>query len=146
MAKNFNRNEIDVRVGEDPQFEAFLSDRIYEYNAAATGYHDAEVFHAAWHSDSGAVEAGVSGYTWGGCCFVSYLWVHERLRREGLGTALLLAVEAHARKKRCVRILLSSHSFQAPAFYARNGFEQVGAIADHPIGHADVFYAKRLGR
>jgi hypothetical protein len=41
-------------------------------------------------------------------------------------------------------MLLSSHSFQAPEFYARRGYEQVARVDDHPVGHANIFYAKRL--
>ena len=54
------------------------------------------------------------------------------------------AVEAHALTKRCRLILVSSHSFQAPWFYARRGFEQVACVNDHPVGHANIFYSKRL--
>jgi hypothetical protein len=38
--------QIPVQVGDAPQVEAFLAERIYEYNAAATGYHDAQSFSA----------------------------------------------------------------------------------------------------
>ena len=80
---------IAIRLGGAPELEAHLAERIYEYNAATTGYHDVELFSAAQATESGAVEAGISGYTWGGCCFVSQLWVAERSRRKGLGTELL---------------------------------------------------------
>lgn len=135
---------IAIRVGDAPELEAYLTERIYEYNATATGYRDAELFSAAQATESGAVEAGISGHTWGGCCFVSHLWVAERSRRQGLGTELLKAVEDHARSKRCRLVLLSSHSFQAPAFYARLGYKPVARVNDYPVGHSDVFYAKRL--
>jgi len=39
-------SNIEVRTGDAPQVEAFLAERIYEYNAAATGYHDGESFTA----------------------------------------------------------------------------------------------------
>jgi GNAT superfamily N-acetyltransferase len=135
---------IAVRTGDAPEFEAFLAQRIYEYNAAASGYDDGESFTAAYQSESGNVEAGTCGYTWGGCCYISYLWVSQACRGRGIGSELLSAVEGHAREKRCRLILLSSHSFQAPEFYARRGYEQVARIHDHPVGHANIFYAKRL--
>ena len=135
---------IAVHGGDAPEIEAFLAERIYEHNAAATGYSDAESFTAVQKDRCGAVEAGVSGYTWGGCCYVSYLWVSKALRRKGLGSELLDAVERHALAKRCVVVLLSSHSFQAPEFYARRGYERVARIDDHPVGHSSIFYSKRL--
>lgn len=135
---------IRVRSGDAPELEALLAQRIYEYNAAATGYHDAESFSAARTNDSGAVEAGMCGYTWGGCCYLSYLWVAETSRGRGLGTQLLDAVERHAREKHCSLVLLSSHSFQAPDFYARRGYAQVARVEDHPVGHSNIFYVKRI--
>lgn len=137
-------SSITVRTGDDPQFEAFLAERIYEFNAAATGYHDAESFNAGRQSESGTIDAGISGYTWGGCCYVSYLWVAESLRGRGIGGELLDAVERHAREKRCQLMVLGSHTFQAPEFYARRGYEQVARIDDYPVGHADIFFTKRL--
>ena len=135
---------ITVRTGDAPDLESFLAQRIYEYNAAATGYHDGESFSAVHQNESGSIEAGVYGFTWGGCCFVSYLWVAEALRRRGMGSELLRAVEGHAREKRCRLILLSSHSFQAPDFYARRGYEKVARIRDYPVGYDDIVLVKRL--
>jgi GNAT superfamily N-acetyltransferase len=135
---------ISVRTGDAPEIEASLAQRIYEYNAAATGYHDGESFTAVHQSESGNLEAGACGYTWGGCCYVSYLWVSEALRGRGMGSELLSTVERHAREQHCRLVVLSSHSFQAPEFYARRGYEQVARINDHPVGHANIFYTKRL--
>ena len=36
------------------------------------------------------------------------------------------------------------HTFQAPEFYARLGYEAVARINDYPNRHADIFLAKRL--
>ena len=74
---------IAIRTGDAPELEAFLAQRIYEYNAAATGYHDGESFTASYQSESANIEAGTSGFTWGGCCYISYLWVSEALRGRG---------------------------------------------------------------
>ncbi|MGZ5154879.1 MAG: GNAT family N-acetyltransferase [Caldimonas sp.] len=124
--------------------EDFLAERIYEFNSAATGYFDADSFAAAQKDESGSIVGGVCGYTWGGCCIVSYLWVAEDSRGRGLGSALLLAAEQHARDKGCMVALVSSHSFQAPGFYKHMGYEERASIEDYPLGHSDVFYAKRL--
>lgn len=136
--------DIAVRTGDSPDIEAFLSERIYEYNAAATGYNDGESFTAVRRDELGNIEAGASGYTWGGCCYVTYLWVSQELRGHGIGSELLAAVERHARDKGCELVFLSTHSFQAPAFYAHKGFKPVARVEDHPVGHASIFYAKRL--
>jgi N-acetylglutamate synthase-like GNAT family acetyltransferase len=135
---------ITVRTGDAPQIETFLADRIYEYNATATGHDDGESFTAIRENSAGDIEAGVSGYTWCGCCYVSYLWVAENLRGRGIGGELMQAVEHHARAKACRVLFVATHSFQAPQFYTRMGFEQVASIADHPVGYSSLFFAKRL--
>lgn len=135
---------IAMQVGDGPEVEAFLAQRIYEYNVAATGYDNAESFTAALRDEHGAVEAGVCGYTWGGCCYVSYLWVAESSRHKGLGSELLDAVERHAREKGCRLVLLWTHSFQAPAFYVGRGYQLTGRVADHPVGYSSGVYVKRL--
>jgi ribosomal protein S18 acetylase RimI-like enzyme len=129
---------------ESPEVEAFLAERIYEYNAKATGYFDGKSFSATRRDESGAIRAGVSGYTWGGCCYVSYLWVDESQRCDGVGAGLLGAVERHAESKDCRLVLLATHNFQAPGFYERMGYEKQAVVKDHPIGYSNIVFAKRL--
>ncbi|MGE5732040.1 MAG: hypothetical protein ACM37U_08870, partial [Gemmatimonas sp.] len=44
---------------------AFLADRIYEFNAKATGYFDGMLLAGCVRSDAGDVIAGFDGHTWG---------------------------------------------------------------------------------
>ncbi|HEX3122500.1 MAG TPA: GNAT family N-acetyltransferase [Rhodanobacteraceae bacterium] len=135
---------IDRRYGDCEDIETFLAERIYEFNSKTTGYFDGESFAATQKDESGTILAGISGFTWGGCCFVSYLWVAEEHRGKGLGRRLLTAFERNAIEKGCRIALLSSHSFQSPDFYARMGYEEQASIQDYPMGHTDIFFAKRL--
>jgi len=137
-------NFIVLSLGEAPEIEAFLAERVYEFNANATGYFDGESFSGTQRDESGVIRAGVCGYTWGGCCYVAYLWVDESERGHGLGTALLNAAEEHAKTKGCKVVLLASHTFQAPSFYLRMGYKQQAVVRDHPVGHASVVFAKLL--
>ena len=134
----------DFHDDESGAVDRFLADRIYEFNVAATSYADGESFAACRRDGAGDIVAGISGYTWGGCCHVSHLWVSEPLRGRGVGRALLAAAESHARRKGCVIALLSSHSFQSPDFYQSLGYLRQATISDHPVGHANVVLAKRL--
>ena len=139
-------DSIHVRTGEAPDVKAFLEQRLDEHNSAATGCFEAESFSATKTADAGEILAGVCGYTWGGCCFVTYLWVREDMRHRGLGNALMESVEQYAKTKQCSVVLLSSHTFQAPDFYKRRGYEQQAVIPDYPLGHADIVFMKRLNR
>jgi GNAT superfamily N-acetyltransferase len=123
---------------------SFLADRIYEFNAKATGYVDGRLLAGCIRDDHGAIIAGFNGYTWGGCCELEYVWVHEGHRGRGLGTLLLRSAEAEAVARGCVQLVLLTHSFQAPAFYERLGYERKYVIEGRPTGHADIVYAKQL--
>lgn len=135
---------IELQFGDCQDLERFLAERIYEFNSKATGYFDGESFGATQRDESGTVVGGISGFTWGRCCFVSYLWVAEVHRGKGLGGALLKAFEKNAMDKNCMIALLSSHSFQSPGFYAHMGYEEQARIEDYPVGYSDLFFAKRL--
>lgn len=49
---------ITVRTGDAPQIEAFLVERDYECNAAATEHDDGESLTAVRESTSGEIDAG----------------------------------------------------------------------------------------
>ena len=126
------------------ELEAFLVDRIYEFNSEATGYFDGKPLGASIRNEAGEVIAGFSGHTWGGCCEISHLWVSEHHRGQGLGTTLLRAAEAQALRRGCLQVVLTTHSFQAPEFYARLGYEQKYAIEGRPKGHSNIVFVKLL--
>ena len=123
---------------------AFLADRIYEFNAKATGYCDGMLLAGCIRDDSGEVIAGFNGHTWGGCCELANLWVHEQHRGRGLGALLLRSAEAEAMARGCAQIALATHSFQAPGFYERMGYERKHTIEGRPKDHADIIYIKVL--
>jgi ribosomal protein S18 acetylase RimI-like enzyme len=124
------------------ELEAFLVERIYEFNAKATGYFDARLLGARIQNETGDTIAGISGHTWGYCAEISNFWVSEHYRRQGLGTKLLRAVEAEAIRRGCMQLVLRTHSFQAPDFYARLGYLQECEIEDQPLGHSDIVLVK----
>jgi len=135
---------ISVGRGDVEDLNAFLDERLLAFNVAATGIGDAAPLHAEVRDASGAIIAGVTGHTWGGCCAIAMLWVHEDQRRRGIGRALMAEAEAEAIRRGCGLVTLSTHTFQAPGFYARLGYEQVASIVDYPKGHAKIHFVKRL--
>ena len=130
---------------ECQKLEAFLVERIYEFNARATGYADGKLLGGCFRSETGEVIAAFNGHTWGGCCVIAHLWVHETHRGRGLGRTLLEAAEAEAARRGCEQVIVSTHSFQAPAFYERHGYEKHAIIHGQPKGHTNLVYVKRLG-
>jgi ribosomal protein S18 acetylase RimI-like enzyme len=126
------------------ELDAFLVERIYEFNAKATGYSDGKLLAGSIRDDAGDVIAGFSGHTWGGCCELTNVWVHERHRGRGLGKTLLRVAESEARRRGCEQVVVRTHSFQAPRFYEHLGYERRYAIEGLPKGHSDIVYVKRL--
>jgi ribosomal protein S18 acetylase RimI-like enzyme len=135
--------ELAVESAPDAQDVAFLESRINEFNFETTGIRDGLGL-AIFVRESDAIVAGVSGWTWGKCLYVQYLWVRESQRERGLGGRLLRAAETEAVARGCVQALLETHSFQAPAFYAARGYETIGTATDYPAGHAQYYLRKFL--
>jgi GNAT superfamily N-acetyltransferase len=122
----------------------YLEDRLYEHNAGSTGISDGAWLAIFVRDETTRLVGGICGNTWGGCFEVRQLWVDEGLRKRGLGTRLLRAAEREARRRGCRQIVLMTFTFQAPAFYAKHGFEVVAALNDHPRGHVNLLMRKSL--
>jgi GNAT superfamily N-acetyltransferase len=138
-------SELVINTHPTPEEVQYLEDRLYEFNSAATGITDGEWL-AIWvRAENERIIGGICGNTWGGCLEIRQLWVEEARRKQGLGTRLLGAAEQEARRRGCRQILLTTFSFQAPAFYAKLGFEVVAVVDDHPRGHKNMLLRKHLG-
>lgn len=139
-----DQDQLSIIDNPDPQDVRFLDDSLYQFNVSQTGITDARLLTIFLRDDTTTIMAGLYGWTWGGCCEVKTLWVHETWRKRGIGTRLITAAEEEARKRGATQIVLDTHSFQAPDFYRRLGFEIVGVLDDYPQGHQKIFLRKRL--
>jgi GNAT superfamily N-acetyltransferase len=144
--------QIDVNapvttVGEgDSELADRLGKELTDYNTQATGVGDQRGLSVQVRDADDGLLAGLTGWTWGACAGIEFVWVREDRRRGGLGGHLLAAAEAEARKRGCTQILVSSFTFQAPEFYARNGYVEFARTESIPTaGSADVHMVKVLG-
>lgn len=138
------RLRLEVTDVDDGIVESEVRRRLYAYNVSATGIDDSSMLIVSLREDGGRLVGGLYGWTWGGCAFVDLLWVDEARRRTGLGSRLLGSAEDEARSRGCSQMLLSTHTFQAPAFYAARGYQETGRFADYPNGGAQIHLAKTL--
>lgn len=130
----------DLTPGEIDELE----ERIYEYNAARTGYRDAAQISFTLETD-GKLIGAAAGYTWGGMCELRQLWIDEQHRGFGYGRRLVREVVEEARARRCTHVYLSTYEFQGLRFYRLLGFRPVAAINGRPPGHLDTIMCLKLG-
>jgi GNAT superfamily N-acetyltransferase len=89
--------------------------------------------------------AGLLGNTLLAWLKIDILSVSPAHRRHGLGTALMLRAEEEARKRDCKYSFVDTMSYQAPDFYPRLGYTQVGRIQHWDShGHDKLFFTKTL--
>ena len=73
------------------------------------------------------------------------LWVEEKYRGQGIGSALIREAERTARERGCRIMTLGTFDFQAKPMYEKFGFEVCGTIGDCPTkGHTHYDMIKRL--
>lgn len=132
--------------GADSELDQFLSDRLSEFNAAATeGVAPASELTVRVLDDDGAIIGGISGWTWGDASGMGMVWVHPDHRRSGVGSLLLRDFEAEATRRGCTHIFVTSFTFQAPGFYERHGYRELFRWDGMPTSeHADIHFRKDL--
>jgi ribosomal protein S18 acetylase RimI-like enzyme len=124
--------KLHIDVEPAPGDVRVLEDRLYEYNVEQTGCDDGKWLSIFVRDDTGAVVAGLHGWTWSGTCRIQTVWVHRDLRRQNYGTRLLGAAEEEARARGCDQILLDTFSFQAPLFYQKLGYGVIDVVEGYP--------------
>jgi ribosomal protein S18 acetylase RimI-like enzyme len=139
--------EWTVDAHPAPTDVQFLEDQINAFNVAQTGISgEGDILLSIMlRDDAGQISAGVYGWTWGGCCEIRCVWVRPELRGQGYGRSLLQAAEQEARRRGCGQVVLDTHSFQAPGFYQKLGYEIVGVVDEYPRGHKKYYLKKQLG-
>ena len=137
---------MDIPLEHEPSPEDIrvLEEQIYAFNEAATGIRDGKLLAFFMRDGDGRVLGGLYGWTWGATCYVRYLFVPPELSNQGHGSGLMRRMEEEAKARGCRQIALETHSFQAPEFYRRLGFEIVGRIDGYPSGHHSLTMLKRL--
>jgi ribosomal protein S18 acetylase RimI-like enzyme len=145
--------DVRVEVGVDPARRDLVQRRLQEANTArsatlqrlvAAGGRD-EVPLELFALAGDEVIGGLVGSTWATWLHVEYLWIDDDRRGSGLGSRLLAQAEAIARAERgCQHVRLETWSFQAPGFYAKQGYREVGRVEDHPPGHVDHLLVKDI--
>jgi GNAT superfamily N-acetyltransferase len=132
----------DAATAED---EAVIRDGLGAYNLEKAGYRDYRPL-AVLVADpaTGEIVGGLYGSTSMGLLRVDRFFLPETLRKQGLGSRILAAAEEEGARRGCTRAVLSTLSFQAPGFYRRQGWVELGRIECDPPGHTRFMMTKSL--
>lgn len=114
------------------------------YNASKAGVTVAEPIALLVRDEHDDILGGLYAKVFYRWLFIELLSVPERARGQGLGSRLMQMAEDLAREKECVGMWLDTFEFQAPGFYKKMGYSELGHIADYPPGHKRFFFQKRL--
>ncbi|MBF9233395.1 GNAT family N-acetyltransferase [Microvirga sp. BT350] len=95
------------------------------------------------HPETGEPIGGLWAQSrWGGF-LIDMLVVPAELRGQGVGTRLIHAAEAEARRRGCSHMWLDTYNFQARPFYERCGFEVFGQL-DGPAPIYPRFFMRKI--
>lgn len=97
-----------------------------------------------YEDESGRKLAGLTGETFGNWLCINYLFVADTLRKQGIGTKIVLSAEDEARKRNCKYVFADTFSFQAPEFYEKLGYKEVFSLNEYPYTEKRHYYIKTL--
>jgi GNAT superfamily N-acetyltransferase len=142
-----NKAETTITLTEAPEDgeRAVIIDGLRAYNEAQAGISDSRALAILVRDpETQNVVGGLLGRTSLGLLRVETFFLPEDLRRGGLGSRILAMAEEEARRRGCSRAVLSTIHFQAPGFYAKQGWEVAARIECEPPGHTRFHMTKKL--
>jgi GNAT superfamily N-acetyltransferase len=138
-------SELILTDAPSEEAEIVIDTGLTEYNRSWAGYIDAQPLAVLVRDPrSGEILGGLLGRTTLGLFFVDLIHLPDALRGYGLGSQVLAMAEQEARRRGCTAATLFTIHFQAPGFYARHGWREVGRIECDPPGHTRICMSKRL--
>lgn len=123
---------------------AAIGEGLSRFNDAVVGPSHRRPIAVVVRDETGAVAAGISGYTAWGWLYVQWLWVAEDRRGQGLAGQMLVAAEAEGRERGCHSAYIDTFSPVALKTYLRAGYVPFGELKDFPVGRTRTFLQKRL--
>lgn len=114
------------------------------FNVARIGDPHEDQVHIFLRDDGGRVVGGLLGHIRWRWLYVAKLWVDDRFRGAGHGSALLAAAEKIAREHDCIGVHLDTFEYQARPFYEKLGYTVFGVLDGYPPGYRQFYLARTL--
>lgn len=98
--------------------------------------------HIRASAPDGTMLGGLVGARLQGWLYVKLLAVSEQARGRGVGARLLAAAEEMARGEGLAGVYLDTFEFQAPRFYVREGYAEIGRLPKSGEAPQRIWFAK----
>lgn len=112
-----------------------------EQSLGRPGFHGAGIRAS---NSSGELIGGIQAWINWNWMQIYLVWIAENQRGRGLGSRMLIEIEAIGIERGCEYAHLDTFSFQAPTFYQRHGYEEFGVLEDYPPGQRRHYLRKKL--
>ncbi len=126
----------------DSDYLKVIDSGLNEYSQRVTGHERVPLNFIAKMGDVRV--GGIKACTVENHFFISWLYVDDKYRAQGIGRDLMKHAEMMAKQKNCIKAFVDTMSFQAPEFYERLGFEEIVRITDFYQGYDRIFYSKMI--
>ena len=139
-------NELTLKITDsrNPDVEHYLSASIMDYGIAQLEGHSPRHASCAFSSAADQLVGGVFGYSTLNLFVISYLFVNEAYRNQGLGKRLLQEIERIASQHACNIIRLNTLNKQVTTFYTNAGYLETVTIQEYMEGFNLVYYEKSI--
>lgn len=138
----------DVTLDLDPNPAADelrqIVDGVRTYNQGVVGHGPPRAIACFLRDDERRIVGGAHGDLWGRALHIAAMWVDEKHRGQGHGSALLTAVEDYAASIGAKLSYLETTSFQARPFYEGLGYSVFGELVGINEGITLFFLRKDL--
>ena len=135
-----------IRDKHDPAEIKLLSDGLTQHAASVGVPADLADLGIFAQNTAQEVMGGLIAQVGWAFCYVKLFWVHESLRRQGIGRKLMDMAEEQALKRRCHTMAVDTYNYQGPDFYPKLGFGEFGRIdgLGHDRNLTRYWYMKRI--
>ncbi len=124
-----------------------IKETIYQglkaYNLKHFPDEDVHSFACFAEGEDGQFLGGLTGEIFTNTLFVEFLWVNDAKRDSGVGSRLMSRIEQEAKSHGVTHLYLDTYTFQAPKFYAKLGFQEVGRFEGFPTAGIDKIFLQK---
>ncbi|HUA78658.1 MAG TPA: GNAT family N-acetyltransferase [Acetobacteraceae bacterium] len=140
-----DRYQLTLTDSPSEAAQATIENGLHDFNLLKAGYVNSRTLAVLVRDvDSSETVGGLLGRTTLGLFFIDLVFLPEATRGQGIGSEILSMAEEEAKRRGCTAATLFTIWFQAPDFYARHGYREVGRIECALPGHTRICMSKGL--